>query len=249
MAALPPHPALMPTGETSGRTKALPAGKAVDIDGSDWERRARNRSPSARWIGWRLRGLVLAALLGCLAMFALIRALAQQPVLEQRLAVDDRGVLRLAGPSPQPALQYLVDAQGQAQPIDRLLLTRSASLTSQRAERTISRRSIGCARPWASTRCSSAGCGAGPARRSTPRSSTASRCSSTGCCASTLMSANMARQPSSAASTSPRSRQPIQRADGKRLRERRSQPLLSMSTLAGGSGDGGGSAAIRQTRR
>jgi signal transduction histidine kinase len=108
---------------------------AAALDDSGWERRARNRSPSARWIGWRLRGLVLAALLGCLAMFALIRALAQQPVLEQRLAVDERGVLRLAGTAPQPALQFLVDAQGNAQPIDRLLLARSSRWLVGEAER------------------------------------------------------------------------------------------------------------------
>jgi signal transduction histidine kinase len=108
---------------------------AAELADSGWERRARNRSPSARWIGWRLRGLVLAALLGCLAMFALIRALAQQPVLEQRLAVDDRGVLRLAGPAPQPALLFLLDAQGRSQPIDRLLIARSSRWLVSHAER------------------------------------------------------------------------------------------------------------------
>ena len=135
MAALPPQPSLMTSGDTSSRSQSLPSAKAVDIDDSGWERRARNRSPSARWIGWRLRGLVLTALLGCLAMFALIRALAQQPVLEQRLAVDDRGVLRLAGPAPQPALEFLVDAQGRAQPVDRLLTTRSARWLVSDADR------------------------------------------------------------------------------------------------------------------
>jgi signal transduction histidine kinase len=123
VAALPPPAPLTSTAQAAGLTD------------SGWERRSRNRSPSARWIGWRLRGLVLAALLGCLAMFALIRALAQQPVLEQRLAVDERGVLRLAGPAPQPALQFLVDAQGRAQPIDRLLIARSSRWLVSEAER------------------------------------------------------------------------------------------------------------------
>jgi signal transduction histidine kinase len=125
MAALPP-PSEFPPGDI-----ALPASPAD----TDWERRARNRSPSARWIGWRLRGLVLVALLGCLAMFVLIRALAQQPVLEQQLAIDDRGVLRLAGPAPQPALELLVGADGQARPIDRLLVQRSARWLVSGAER------------------------------------------------------------------------------------------------------------------
>jgi signal transduction histidine kinase len=122
VAALPPPQSLMATVDAA-------------IDDSGWERRSRNRSPSARWIGWRLRGLVLAALLGCLAMFVLIRALAQQPVLELRLAVDDRGTLRLAGPAPQPALQFVVDAQGRAVPIDRLLVGRSARWLVSQADR------------------------------------------------------------------------------------------------------------------
>jgi signal transduction histidine kinase len=118
MAALPSQPSLTPA-----------------TDDSDWERRARNRLPSARWMGWRLRGLVLAALLGCLAMFALIRALAQQPVLDQRLTVDDRGVLRLAGLAPQPALAFLIDAEGKPQPVDRMLLVRSARWLVSDADR------------------------------------------------------------------------------------------------------------------
>ncbi len=103
-------------------------------DDSDWERRSRNRTPSARWIGWRLRGLVLAALLGCLAMFVLIRALSQQPVLDQRVTVDERGGMRLAGQGPQP-LAGLLDNAGRAQPIDHLLLQRSARWMVSDADR------------------------------------------------------------------------------------------------------------------
>jgi signal transduction histidine kinase len=123
VAALPPPAPLLNTAP------------AAALDDNGWERRARNRSPSARWIGWRLRGLVLAALLGCLAMFALIRVLAQQPVLEQRLAVDERGMLRLAGPAPQPALEFMVDAQGRVLPIDRLLIARSSRWLVSQADR------------------------------------------------------------------------------------------------------------------
>ena len=124
----------LPPALTPGAPRIASPGTGA-IDDSDWERRARNRTPSARWIGWRLRGLVLAALLGCLAMFVMIRALAQQPVLEQRLLVDDGGVLRLAGPAPQPALSFLLDATGQAQPIDRLLLRRTARWLVNDADR------------------------------------------------------------------------------------------------------------------
>ncbi len=133
----------MPAHATSGLSRPPPL-TSVDVptradDGgavdSDWERRARNRTPSARWIGWRLRGLVLTALVGCLAMFVLIRVLAQQPVLEQRLRVDDGGALRLVGSQPQPSLASLLDDSGRAQPIDRLLLQRSARWLVSDADR------------------------------------------------------------------------------------------------------------------
>ena len=98
----------MPAHATSGLSRLPPALTTPDprfasssasgaIDDSDWERRARNRTPSARWIGWRLRALVLAALVGCIAMFLLLRMLAAVPALDARLRVDDAGVLRLAG--------------------------------------------------------------------------------------------------------------------------------------------------------
>jgi signal transduction histidine kinase len=69
---------------------------------------------------------VLAALVGCIAMFLLLRALATVPALDARLHVDDAGVLRLAGPTPAPALQSLIGADGQVHPIDALLVQRSA---------------------------------------------------------------------------------------------------------------------------
>ena len=125
MAALQPRPAFPAADAAVVQRHGASAGSDAALD-TDWERRTRNRSPSARWIGWRLRVLVLAALVGCLAMFVLIRALAQQPVLDQSLVVDDSGALHLAGQSPQPMLEALIDAQGQAQPIDRLLLQRSS---------------------------------------------------------------------------------------------------------------------------
>jgi signal transduction histidine kinase len=131
----------VPAHATSGlsRPPTLPAADRPAPDtgaiDSDWERRARNRTPSARWIGWRLRGLVLAALLGCLAMFVLIRAVAQQPVLEQRLLLDDAGALRLAGSAPQPVLSFLLDAEGRPHAVDRMLLQRSSRWLVSAADR------------------------------------------------------------------------------------------------------------------
>lgn len=105
---------------------------------STWERRSRRRSPSARWIGWRLRGLVLAALVGCITMFLLLRALVAVPALDARLRVDDAGVLRLTGPEPtsSPALQSLIGADGQAHPVDALIVQRSARWLAHDDDRT-----------------------------------------------------------------------------------------------------------------
>jgi signal transduction histidine kinase len=118
MSALPPA--------TGPRPPLGSAGGDSAFEESTWERRARRRSPSARWIGWRLRGLVLAALVGCIAMFLLLRWLAAVPALDAQLRVDDVGVLRLVGPTPAPALQSLIGADGQAHPVDTRLLQRSA---------------------------------------------------------------------------------------------------------------------------
>ncbi len=118
MSALPPVTGPRPPHGSAGGDPAF--------EESTWERRTRRRSPSARWIGWRLRGLVLAALVGCIAMFLLLRTLAAVPALDAQLRVDDAGALHLVGPTPSPALQSLIGADGQVHPIDALLVQRSA---------------------------------------------------------------------------------------------------------------------------
>jgi signal transduction histidine kinase len=97
-----------------------------DPEESTWERRSRSRSPYARWIGWRLRALVAAALIGCLALFLLLRVLAALPALDGKLTVDDRGTLRLASQTPRPELVALHTPEGTLQPVDALLLQRSS---------------------------------------------------------------------------------------------------------------------------
>jgi signal transduction histidine kinase len=126
MAALPPPPALPGSGPLPLNSAAAVAEAGAPLPDSDWEQRARNRSPSGRWMGWRLRGLVLAALLGCLTMFVLIRALAEQPVLAQRLSVDEQGGVRLASQATRAPLESLIGSDGRALSIDRLLVQRSA---------------------------------------------------------------------------------------------------------------------------
>jgi len=85
------------------------------------------RARSARWIGWRLRALVAAALIGCLGMLLLIRALSTVPSLPITLHGNDRGVLLLTDANGTPrAVRGLVDAEGRATALDALLLQRSA---------------------------------------------------------------------------------------------------------------------------
>jgi len=92
-----------------------------------WEQRVGSRLRGARWIGWRLRALVAAALIGCLAMFLLIRALSAVPALPVALAGNDRGVLLLTDAAGAPrAVSGLVDAAGHGAMLDTLLLQRSA---------------------------------------------------------------------------------------------------------------------------
>lgn len=106
------------------------------FDDVAWDRRARQRTPSARWIGWRLRALVVAALIGCIGMFLILRALAQVPALEGHLRADDGGMLRLVnGTQPAPQIVALVGVDGQPHRIDSVLTRRSARWLASDIER------------------------------------------------------------------------------------------------------------------
>lgn len=65
---------------------------------------------TSRWIGWRLRGLVLAALGACLLLFGLIQALANSPRIDAQWAADGKGRVLLVS----SALPELRGAIGQA---------------------------------------------------------------------------------------------------------------------------------------
>jgi len=98
---------------------------------SAFERSLDSRLPT-RWIGWRLRLLVLAALLGCLGVFSLMRWLASSPQLDASFQVSPQGPLTLIA-SPLPALDALsghalVAVGGRDEPpvaVDALALQRS----------------------------------------------------------------------------------------------------------------------------
>jgi signal transduction histidine kinase len=119
MSAPPPDAHVTSTADT--RT-----GYSATSNAADWERGLGHGLRTARWIGWRLRALMAAALLGCLAIFILIRTLSTMPALSLSLR-SDAGMLVLAETdAPQRAVQALVDTQGQTVAIDTLLLLRSA---------------------------------------------------------------------------------------------------------------------------
>jgi signal transduction histidine kinase len=59
-----------------------------------------------RWIGWRLRFLVLFALIGCVGLFVLIRTMALEPFIDAAWRVDGNDRIVLAS-SQDPALRPL----------------------------------------------------------------------------------------------------------------------------------------------
>lgn len=110
-------------------TAAATGSSAESTFGASTFERALERRLPMRWIGWRRRGLVLAALLGCVAMFALMRWLAASPFVDATFQAGPPGSLVLAG-SPLPALDAragetvvaLRGADGTPVPVDALAL-------------------------------------------------------------------------------------------------------------------------------
>ncbi|MBA2724188.1 MAG: histidine kinase [Methylibium sp.] len=97
------------------------------------------RSP---WLRWRLRLLIAAALLGCLTLFLLTRALAAQPHLDAVWRANAQGQLELAAsatPVLQPfigrALLGVIGDDAQIAVVDALALQRSPRWTPGDAER------------------------------------------------------------------------------------------------------------------
>ena len=120
MAALPPSADFQNTASER-------AGPPSAFDERAWDRSLGKRLHSARWIGWRLRALVAAALIGCLAVFLLIRLLAAVPSLPVQLTGNDSGVLLLTNAAGTPrAVRGLQGADGRVTVLDSLLLQRSA---------------------------------------------------------------------------------------------------------------------------
>ena len=91
-----------------------------------WERSLGHRYRGARWIGWRSRALVAAALFGCIGMLMLIRSMAAVPALPVSLKANEVGALQVVGAAGDlRVLRRLTDASGHSTPLDSLLLQRS----------------------------------------------------------------------------------------------------------------------------
>lgn len=107
---LPRAPGISNTwpGRTSTTWSGL-SGQPGDsvLDSSLSDPNSQPPHPSARWTGWRLVALVALALLGCLALFGLIRALTMAPQIDANWAVDAQGRIQLAS-SADPALRIHV---------------------------------------------------------------------------------------------------------------------------------------------
>ncbi len=98
-----------------------------------WETSHGGRWSAARWVGWRLRGLVLYALVGCVGLFLLLRLLVGQPVLQAERLDQANGVLELA--SARATVVGLVQADGTLVALDALVLQRSARWLSEDMQR------------------------------------------------------------------------------------------------------------------
>ena len=73
------------------------------LDSGAGERGAEQAPPAARWMGWRLRLLFTLALLGCIGLYLLIRAMTMAPHIAALWRIDAQGRIELAA-SNDPAL-------------------------------------------------------------------------------------------------------------------------------------------------
>lgn len=117
-------------------------GDSSALDTSIMEQWLTPRLGPSRWIGWRLRGLLLAALLGCLGVFLLARSLAVEPALHAQWRANAQGQIELLSadePTLKPfvgrTLIGVIGPSGQVAVVDPVALERSARWISDDARR------------------------------------------------------------------------------------------------------------------
>jgi signal transduction histidine kinase len=142
--AVEPHGAGTRTGRLGSNSPVLPSSSShasAQSGDSEYDSALNDRAPasrpawlSSRWMGWRLRLLVLLTLLGCVGVFALTNAVIGMPHVDAMWRVNPQGMIELAD-SSEPALKahrghVLVGIAGGADanvtPVSALALRRSA---------------------------------------------------------------------------------------------------------------------------
>ena len=93
------------------------------IESSLGERVSLSGSPLSRWMGWRLRLLVLAALIGCLGLFLVARMMAGLPRIDAGWRPNAQGQIELVR-AEDPALGLRRAGAGAAQADGRLSRSR-----------------------------------------------------------------------------------------------------------------------------
>ncbi|MGA0613057.1 sensor histidine kinase [Caldimonas sp. KR1-144] len=118
------------------------SGFGASLDSRVLEQWVPKRLRHPGWIGWRLRGLLVAALFGCLALFLLTRELAHQPALGAAWRAGAGGQLELAAADDArlrtfegETLTAIGGGDAQVHFIDSLVLARSARWLTRDADR------------------------------------------------------------------------------------------------------------------
>lgn len=136
--------ASQPAPSSSARRGGALSGSTPDgdIDSTLLQKWLPSGLRSSPWLRWRLRLLIAAALLGCVALFLLTRELAAQPDLDAAWRANAQGQLELAAsdiPALQPfigdALLGVIGDDARVAVVDALALQRSPRWTPGDAER------------------------------------------------------------------------------------------------------------------
>ena len=109
----------------------LPQGEDVEpplaAAAGGWERSLGLRYRGARWIGWRSRVLVAAAVIGCIGLLLLIRTLSAVPALTISLQANEVGQLLLGNASgANGTVVAVVERDGRSTLLDHSLLQPSS---------------------------------------------------------------------------------------------------------------------------
>ena len=99
-------------------------------------------TPGHRWIGWRLRGLVLTALVVCVLVVGLVRALAYSPWVDAQWSVDAKGQVVLQASNRVELQPFVGQALVALRAVDGRVIEVSPAGLLQRAPRWIVDRQV-----------------------------------------------------------------------------------------------------------